>query len=165
METSNDIIDTNQINTSNKLPTFLKVLCILTFIGSGLGILSALINFTTSDLTEESLNLSNKVLQGSPFDGAINIEEMINWQKYINLSNLIGSLLCLGGALLMWNLKKVGYYLYIPGWIIPITVSAIGMKYMISGSLAGFGYISVVLNVIFAAAFITMYGLNFKHLK
>ena len=165
METSNDILDVNINQNNGQIPVFLKVLCILTFVGSGLGIIGALFGFISSGASEESLRLSARIMHDSPFGNSINFEEMMKWQVYTNWANLIGSLLTLAGGLLMWKLKKLGYYLYIPGWIIPITVSAIGMKYMLSGMFAGMGYVGVGINVVIAAAFIIMYGLNFKHLK
>ena len=169
MENSNDVLDVNsgENRTPEKKPVFLKVLCILTFVGSGLGLLTAVFGLLGSGMSEESFRMSQRLLSDSPFDDfmSVDFEEMIRWQRYGALANLVGSILCLTGAFLMWNLKKVGYYLYIPGWIIPVTVGAIGMQYIMSGWLANFGVFGVVVNVLFAAAFIIMYGVNYKHLK
>lgn len=150
-----------------KRPIFLKVLCILTFVGSGLGILSALMNLLMSDMTRESFEMMSALSDSNPFFDSLgfDIEAMIRWQNYMNIANLIGSLMCLAGALLMWNLKRVGYFIYIPGGVIPLVVSAIGVQYMMSGWLASFGIMGVVINGMFTAAFIVMYGVNLKHLK
>lgn len=168
MENTNDILDggSDAVATGER-PVFLKVLCILTFVGSGLGIVGALIGLMTSGMTEESLRMSQSIMQDSPFNDILsfNFEEMVRWQNYSNFANLGGSLLCLAGALLMWRLKKIGYFLYIPGWIIPLVVSAMAMKYIMSGWLASFGVVGIVLNAMIAAAFIIMYGLNVKHMK
>jgi hypothetical protein len=161
-----DIID-NESNYggTQKLPVFLKVLCILTFVGSGLGILGALIGFLVSDMSTKSYEMMQTIDNGG-FDAiGFNIAEMIKWQKYMNIGNLVGSALCLTGALMMWKLKKVGFYLYLPGTIIPLIVTGIGMQYVLTGFMSGFGALSIVINGIFAAAFITMYGINFKHLR
>lgn len=165
METSGDILDENINQSYGQIPVFLKVLCILTFVGSGLGILGALMGFVSSGMTEESMRISTRMMQNTPFGDSINFEEMMRWQVYTNWANLIGSLLTLAGGILMWKLRKIGYYLYIPGWIIPVAISAIGMRYMLTGMFAGMGFVGIAINVIFAAAFIIMYGLNYKHLK
>ena len=168
MENTNDILDggSGAVATGQR-PVFLKVLCILTFVGSGLGIIGALIGLMTAGMTEESMRLSQSLMSDSPFNDllSVNFEEMMRWQKYSQLASLGGSLLCLTGALMMWRLKKIGYFLYIPGWIIPLAVSAMATKYIMTGWLASFGVAGIVLNVIIAAAFIVMYGLNVKHMK
>ncbi|MBL4862065.1 MAG: hypothetical protein JKY09_03490 [Crocinitomicaceae bacterium] len=160
------VIDSNGPEV-NKRPAFLTVLCILTFVGAGLGILGAVFGLVTSDMTERNLQMSAQLMDDSPFGDffGVNWEEMTRWQGYINMANLIGALLCLTGALMMWRLKKVGYYLYIPGCIIPLVVSAVGAQYMMSGMLAGMSTIGVVFAGMISLAFIIMYGVNLKHLK
>ena len=161
-----DIIDNDSnYGGAQKLPVFLKVLCILTFVGSGLGILGAFIGFLTSDMAVESYELMQS-MGGGGFDVlGFDLEEMVKWQNYMNIGNLVGSVLCLMGALMMWKLKKVGFYLYLPGSIIPLVVTGIGMQYVFTGFMSGLGIFSVVINGIFTAAFIIMYGVNFKHLR
>ena len=152
--------------TQTGMPPFLKVLCILTFIGSGLGLLGAISGFFMEEFTRKSLEVATSIDQSTlDLMGTINLDEMIKWQRYINIANLIGSALCLMGAVLMWRLKKTGYFMYIPGVIIPVIVSAIGMKFMMSGIMASFGAFGIVINGVIATAFIIMYGLNYKHMK
>ncbi len=147
------------------IPVFLKVLCILTFVGSGLGILGAFINMATKKMTERTFQSMNRF--GSDLFDTVgfNLDEMMRWQTYMNVANLIGALLCLAGALMMWRLKKIGFYLYVPGAIIPAIVSAIGVQYMMSGFMSGLGTAGAVIGGLISVAFVIMYGLNFKHLK
>lgn len=161
-----DELDVLEVDQAPKgIPVFLKVLCILTFVGSGIGVLGALIGLATSGLANDGFRMMEHMDNGIFGDFGFNIEQMIKWQKYMNFANLGGSLLCLTGALLMWRLKKTGYFLYVPGVLIPLVVSAIGMQYIMTGFMASMGIIGVFISGLIAAAFIVMYGLNFKHLK
>lgn len=144
---------------------FLKVLCILTFVGAGLGVLGGLIGFFTMNLVRESMEVANSMSEEIYDRMGMNMEAVYDWQVYSNLANFIGALLCLTGALLMWRLKKIGYYLYVPGAILPVIVGAIAMQYIMTGIMAGFGMIGIVINVLISGAFIVMYGLNLKYLK
>lgn len=146
-------------------PVFLKVLCILTFVGSGLGILGAIVGFFSTGFVKQSMELADEMSDGMYDRMGFDMQAMLEWQTYINIGNLVGALMCLSGALIMWRLKKVGYYVYVPGALIPVIVSLVGMQYIMSGMMAGFGMIGVVFNLMISAAFIIMYGLNLKHLK
>jgi len=148
------------------LPAFLKVLCILTFVGSGLGILGALGGFAMGGMNERLMQDMNNIGGGIYDQMGLDIDAMIVWTKYSNIANLLGSALCLTGALMMWKLKKVGYYLYVPGVVIPAVVSVFAMRHILpSGPFAGLGTASIVVGFIFSAAFIVMYGVNYKHLR
>jgi hypothetical protein len=149
-----------------ELPVFLKVLCILTFVGSGWGLLSGLFNVVMVDSSRELLETANRFSDGIYDRMGFDIDEMIRWTNYSNYANLLGSALCLTGALLMWKLKKVGFYLYVPGNLIPLIVSFFAVNYMMgSGPFASLGMIGVVFGSLFSLAFIVMYGVNFKHLR
>ena len=171
MEDSKDLLDNtasgNYVYTPPARPVFLTVLCILTFVGSGFGLLASVFGLLFSGVNDASMSLAQRSMDRSPFSEAINFnfEEIARWTTYSQWANLLGSALCLTGALMMWKLKKIGFFLYIPGWIIPVTISAFSMQYIMTGWLANFGAIGIVINVIFAAGFIVMYGLNYKALK
>ena len=75
----------NLETTSNERPTFLTVLCVLTFIGSALGVLGSLFRK----------------------DPAIE-----NYAGYYYWVSLVFSLGTLYGAMQMWKLKKVGLYIW-----------------------------------------------------
>lgn len=168
-----DTIDTNsswgdeQIQDGNKLPVFLKVLCILTFVGSGFGIIGGLYGALSASRTRKSFELLRTT--DNPFVGKVTdaqIENLIHWQTIAGYVGLVASLLTLTGALLMWRRKKAGFGIYILGEIAPIStailtaMAASGMAFMGIGTTVG-----VVFNILIAAAFIIMYGVNYKHLK
>lgn len=161
-----DNLDQFEVEKPTKLPVFLKVLCILTFVGSGLGILGALGGLAMGGMNERLLQDMNDIGGGIYDDLGMDIDAMIAWTKYSNIANLFGSALCLTGALMMWKLKKVGFYLYVPGNLIPAIVSVFAMQYIMpSGPFAAIGTAGAAFGIIFSIAFIVMYGVNYKHLR
>lgn len=151
----------------DKRPPFLTVLCILTFIGSGFAILGGLFNMMFSKFTEKTLKMSSAIMENSPSNDLLgfDMEQMIIWQKYINISSLFGGVLCLIGALLMWNRKKIGYFLYIPGAIIPAIITLLGTQHMFTGKLSGISAFGGYFTILFSVIFIVLYGINYKSLN
>jgi hypothetical protein len=127
-----DVLDYDELPPER--PVFLKVLCILTFICSGW----LVITNTTTYLTANSIS--------HIFDSAkVKVQEDKKRQKNKNNPNdkafankivntiftmytvenikrnaliaLLGAVFCLSGAIFMWNLKKIGYLLYVAGTI------------------------------------------------
>lgn len=148
--------------------TFLTVICILTFIGSGWDLIKAARSYFTADTVatvaadvvknaetqmDQQQNAPSfvKSLMGSITEGlsADNI-------RTTSILNFIANLLTLFGAILMWNLKKAGFYLYIAGIIVLIAAPiAIGkLVGIIGGAFIGF----------FGVIFIVMYGVNLKYM-
>jgi hypothetical protein len=157
----------------NLRPTFLTVLCILTFIGSGFGIYSAVTNYTSagfaSEVTKDAMEtakdqideaandekgaeLANKILD--------NVTSNITEDKIKNnaVASGIAAILTLVGAILMWGLNKKGFYIYVAGTIVsivaPLVIYEGFMGLLGSGAIAFFGIIFVVL-----------YFLNLKHMR
>ena len=137
-------------NEIPKRPTFLTVLCILTFISSGLGCLSALITPLFSDLM---INF----LKSTP-----NYDETVMGQTISLLQAgwifyLISFVLALGsltGALLMWNLKKIGFHFY--------ALSNLGLLFV---PMVMLGVTISWEGILLTSSFIALYTLNIKILK
>lgn len=89
----------------NKRPSFLTVLCILTFIGSGLGILGGLLGLVGSTALASFAPVGSSII----------------W----TIAGLAASGLCLYGAIQMWGLKKSGFMMYVAGCAVAIIVSII----------------------------------------
>ncbi len=151
----------------NGIPMFLKVLCILTFVGAGIGLLSGIYSLL---MNERSL----QVLEGmsnNPFGGTVDytayIEKMRKWGVLVAILNIVANGLCLGGALMMWKLKKSGFYMYVVGQIVPFIAlyGLLGGMMPNMGPMQGIMVVAQVFGFIFPAAFVVMYGLNLKHLK
>lgn len=124
-------------------PTFLTVLCILSFIGSGLSSLMFLIALVAAGAIMEFM---------SSFPGMSELSATAGSGYF--LVYLVLALGSLFGAILMWNLKKIGYYLYVAANVIVIFVP-------VMFSAGGIGWFGLVITVVF----IILYGLNFKHME
>jgi len=71
---------------------------------------------------------------------------------------VLGAILCLVGAIMMWKQKKTGFYIYVVGEIVPPIVS------MVLVGMAGMGALGLI-GFILPIAFIVMYGMNLKHMS
>jgi len=123
-------------------PTFLTVLCILTFIGSGLTALLLLIGLVAA-------GAASGVLSSIPGMG-----DMAGFGSGYFVVVLVLALSSLYGAIMMWKLKKMGFYLYSGANVIALFIPMI----MASGKFSFFG-------LFITALFIILYGLNLKYLK
>lgn len=154
-------------------PTFLTVLCILTFIGSGFAIYSAITSYTTADVTagmtkdaldnamdeieneaetEKGAEFANKII--GAVSGSLTAETIRN----SSLASGISAILTLIGAILMWGLDKKGFWLYVIGTAVGVVAPIIiygGFVGAISSS--GVAFIGVI--------FCVLYGVNLKHMR
>ena len=110
-----------------KRPTFLTVLCILTFIGSGWGILSELFSLITAGMMNQSVQMeqysqamdqladsgvSSSFLSGLLSSSQEVIQASMMYRTQIAVCGLILSVISLIGAVLMFRLKRIGFYFY-----------------------------------------------------
>lgn len=144
------MMDNTTNNEAPKRPMFLTVLCVLTFIASGIGTLTSLL----APLLAEQLTT---LIQSAPNYDEVQMAEAVKvlnagWGYYSIMFLLAaGSLI---GAILMWTLKKVGFHIYTLSNLVALFVPML----MFSAALSWSG-------IFFTAIFIILYGLNFKHLK
>ena len=135
------------MSEENSRPQFLTVLCILTFIGSGLGVLGSLLSLVGVGM------LGSFVITG----GAI-------W----TFLGLCSSGLCLFGAIQMWGLKKQGFLLYLIGTglaVLSSIITTVALSDLVSyaggsGTVWGGFIFGLAINI----AFVIMYNLNRKFL-
>lgn len=153
------------------IPTFLKVLCILTFVGAGFGIIGALYSMAMHEFTMNLMEKSVASSEGNPFMpkgfNATYLETLQKWGMVSYILNFVASLLCLFGAIMMWKLKKSGFYIYILGQIIPF-IAAYGLMGGVTsngGMMSGLVLIGQIFGALFSIAFIVMYAVNLKHMK
>lgn len=148
-------------------PTFLTVLCVLTFIGSGMVLLASLFNLLFHS------NLSFLPGMKSTNQLAIGIA-------------ILSALFCLWGAIRMWTLHKMGFVLYIIGALLSIAVTVVNVYTLgpviheslnnselkmgtqarsITEGVATFAiWAGVVWAIFINGLFIVLYGINRKHL-
>lgn len=125
---------------AKKRPGLLTVLCILTFIGSGLSILFWLFAIV-------GLGSILGFLGNVPGFSAAGGESTIIYPIVL----LLLAIVLLLSAIMMWNLKKMGYYLY-------VLVKVLGIILPIILIGAAFKITMLIIPVIF----IVLYGLNLK---
>ena len=135
---SEEINVTNNEQSVVERPSFLTVLCILTFIGSGLGVLFSLLAVVGMGALMGSLGAF-----GTAFAGGT---------TYMIVSLLMAGA-SLFGALQMWKLQKTGFMIY-------AGAAALGIIMPIVFGL-GFSFFTLVIN----GAFIGMYYMNLKYMK
>lgn len=115
---------TDFTQNTKKRPDLLIVTCVLTFIGSGF---SALVNglaYLTIDSWEAAVeNGALDIFQGRIEMEAIKI--LLEVQPSYFLFQAIFFALSFYGALLMWNLKKVGFHIYTVAQILLLIISKI----------------------------------------
>jgi hypothetical protein len=153
-----------------KRPVFLLVLCILTFVYSGFSVCSNIYSYVTAGAAAIDMQKSKKQINegmkqdGAPKEIANFVGDMADLMTEKNIKNLaLGSftaaLLCLIGALLMFQLNKKGFAFYVAGTVVGIVVPILVM----SSNL--FAIIGTVVAGIVGAAFCVMYGVNLKAMK
>jgi len=137
-------------NKTPKRPVFLTILCVLSFISSGLGSLFAIITPLISDIMID-------FLKKTPDYDEIMMDETImilqaGWGFYLITFAL--SFCSLIGAFLMWQLKKIGFHFY--------ALSNIGLLFapmlMFNTTISWAG-------IFLTANFILLYAVNIKHME
>jgi len=147
-----------------KMPEMINVLTILTFIGSGLGIIGSFWTFAKARASYEALSAVNmdqlpgwaKSLSGG--DPIENARKALENRVPILLLGLIGCGLCIYGAIQMRQLKKTGFTLYTIGELMPVITTFIFLGGGAGGIGAIFGYCIYIL-------FIVLYASQLKYLK
>jgi hypothetical protein len=152
-----DTLDNAPVN--GQRPTFLTVLCILSFIASGIGIIWSLISGlgkAAVDSTGSSADIT-RALENTPgynAETAAALETagaIFSWPFMI--ASAVLTLVGLYGVIKMWNLKKVGFMIYAgtaaAGIVLPLLF---GMPFNIWG-------------LVIPGAFVAMYYVNVKHMS
>jgi len=148
--------------------SFLTVICILTFLGSGWGVIKCIRQYATANTIS---TIASEVIERR--ESLINEENAPSFVKRIiasvnenigpesirtySIIGLFSNLLKLVGAILMWKLRKAGFYLYLAG-VLVIVGSPLMMGQLI-GIISGFirGFIGVI--------FIVMFAVNLKYMN
>ncbi len=137
-------------NNQLKRPTLLTVLCILTFISSGLGCLSALLTPLFSEVVID-------FLKNAPNADDASIAQTINllqagWKFY--LITFIFASCSLTGALLMWSFKKIGFHFYALSNLGLLLVPMLILNMPVSWE-----------GILLTSSFIAMYAVHLKFMK
>ncbi|MCT4581118.1 MAG: hypothetical protein N4A35_06840 [Flavobacteriales bacterium] len=168
-DTLNDELDDFTFDDDqNQRPVFLTVLIVLTWIAVGTTVLSgvfALINIGNSaDQLEQSMAVFDSVPDNSPMmiymkDYKTFVLASIENMYPMNLSNIILYLIEGFAALLMFNLKRIGFWIYL--------ACQIGFLVIFYTFYPADNFITtatIISGLIFSGIFVLLYGLNLKHL-
>jgi len=130
-----------------KRPQLLTILCILTFIGSGLsvaGFMMVSINFET---TMEAI----KVIYADMPEAAM----LLNAPREFFLISFFLSAFSLVGAILMWNLRKIGFHMYTSAQLIYLVIPLIYFG----------GDTNPLFNIMLTALFVYLYAKNLSFMR
>ncbi|MDQ3048181.1 MAG: hypothetical protein M3R27_11590 [Bacteroidota bacterium] len=143
-----------------KRPTFLTVLCILSFVAAGIAVIASIIGYMGMAVVEgmggmEGLANADGVEGMTTMPGMEDAMAMMVHAKTLLIVGIVITAIALFGVIQMWKQKKMGFYIYtgaqVIGIIIPIAIAG-----MVAFSALG---------LFFSIAFIVMYGLNLKHMN
>lgn len=150
-----------------KRPTFLTVLCILSFIGIGFSLIGGIMNYfefsqaaAVGDLFGDMKTASGEEIGQAMNTMADAMGLNIDYGK-MALNALVVAILnipILIGVLMMWKQRKMGFYVYTAVELIQCIMPFI----LVGGMVAGF---MGLLMGLFAIVFIVLYGLNLKHMS
>ncbi|HOS16303.1 MAG TPA: hypothetical protein PKX15_04725 [Bacteroidales bacterium] len=102
-----------QQQQENKRPTFLTVLCVLTFIGSGFSFLSQIISFALYSKIPDLFYQMSNIMGGEIGELYIKTAELfVNMPRYYFLILAAVYVISIIGAFLMLLLRKIGFHLY-----------------------------------------------------
>ena len=173
-ETPSDNTPTTE--SSPERSQFLTVLCILTFIGSGIGIIQSTLNYFKAGDSAEEAAMAEEIFEDTldemedsgadqssiSFAEALmsDISETLTTQNVKNLSliKLLANMLTLLGGFLMFRLRKAGFYTYLGGIVIWIAAPLMIIGGILGSVLAGtYAFVGLI--------FIIMYATNMKQLN
>ncbi len=158
------------METKKQRPIFLTVLGILSFIGIGIQIISALFSILSGSVVSgvagggksfsEDLNsfegMDSATLKvNEAFDYVIKMAENAT---VLGIISIISALVCLLGVIWMWNLKKKGFLVYVIGELAPPIASIILVGFYFSGFLAAMSFVGPIIMII-------LYAINLKHMS
>jgi hypothetical protein len=152
-----------------KRPRFLTVLCVFSFVCVGIAIAFAIFNevYNTPENMRENLE---KVRERSPaqaqqMEKAIEMRENTTWGKVQNFVFILIELVSLLGVVMMFNLKRMGFYIYAAIEILPYSMMFFGDGSADFGGSKGSNIVFGVIFLLIDLGFVVMYAMNLKHLK
>lgn len=170
---NNHFIDIDELKVNKERPSFLTVLCIITFVVSGIWFLASFFGAVTYDelAQQEAMELAivsmEKSMASQPDNAIADMmvdsfvemgNDQLQYHKIINWSTVISTLLSLIGAFLMFNMKKIGFHVYLVSKIVGlIPLLVISLNAMVISIYVMFGVLTIT--------FLIMYAVNLKHIK
>ncbi len=147
--------------TQSERPDFLKIICILSFIASGLMLLVYALGAMVLGLSPDTIEeIWPQVVEGYPQFENVEGVEFFHQVGMVSIYGIIANIFSLIGVIMMWKLDKIGFYLY--------TIAELSSNFFslnINTAEQGSQYGSLVFSIVLDLVFIVMYLLNLKHMK
>lgn len=164
-----DLLDLTMVHKEQdeqRVPTFLIVLCILSFIGCVFTLLYSGSIFI-------AMNEVEKVYDSNSLFGLDEtISKMLFWQKMSAFVFGGSSIICITGCIIMLFRRKIGFYLYLFGEIVPVGTMLFSYFYSKEStpglylgdiSYAPSSFILILCGI--SGIFALLYAINYKELK
>ena len=171
-------IDTNENPTPvQQRPEFLKVLCILSFVSLGIIFLFSLAGipklFQSPEMRMAEMEKMEQISPGFMEKMAPIFNDPNYTVKAVTkfVTDLVFQILSLIGVIMMWKLRKRGFFIYIGAELLPYLASFIfadqsmAMMNSLPPAISKIAYVFVGIMVVFDLAFIFMYSRNLKYMK
>lgn len=170
-------MENDQVNESVKAirPTFLTVICILTFMGSGWSILNnfstyreadkaATIMATALDSASNQIDQEVKDQPGADFaqkmlSGARELSDPVKIKKNA-LFGIMAAVITLAGGFLMFQQNKKGFWIYVLGTLVSVVA-----PFLVFGMTNFIGVLMGAMSGFVGIIFCVMYAVNLKHMS
>ncbi|MBD2756143.1 hypothetical protein [Spirosoma validum] len=145
---------------------FLTLLCILTFLSCAWGLSDAFVSLLQTDAISETQVVKRKYTPEQQKDvpkqyyedrssGNAPMDDDPTQIKSLAIASAAYSLLTLAGAILMFRLRRVGFWVYVAGVVVGLILPII---------LAGFSALNISFGVFFSMLFAGLYWLTLKEM-
>jgi len=141
----------NIAESKPKRPQLLTILCILTFIGSGLFVFFF---FIVAVNYEGIMEIMRTVYENMP-EPEPEARFLLDAPRDFFLISFILLASSVLGAIMMWNLRKIGFHLYTSSQLI----------YLVLPFIYFGGETNPMLNIIFTALFVYLYARNLQFMR
>ena len=136
-----------EIAEQKQRPQLLTILCILTFVGSGLGVAGFLMVSLNFEATMEAL----KVIYADMPEATM----LLNAPREFYVISFFLSASSLIGAIMMWNLRKIGFHVYTSAQLIYLVIPLVYFG----------GDTNPLFNIMLTALFVYLYAKNLPFMR
>jgi hypothetical protein len=144
---------------------FLTILCILTFLSCGIGLVDSVTSYTLTEAVArtERVDQPRKVDPNAPpeyFEDRVNADDPMPGDpeviRSLAATGFFYSLLTLAGAVLMFFQRRIGYYVYVLGVLVGLIAPV---------AVLGVEALQTSFGVFFSLVFIGLYALCLKEMR
>lgn len=146
---------------------FLTLLCVLTFLSCGWGLFDAGVSFVRPNAVSQTTHIQRhytpeqqKKLPKQYFEDRASGDGPMPGDpgeiRRLAIAQFAYALLTLAGAVLMFRLRRVGFWIYVAGVVVGIVMPV---------ALAGFGALNTSFGVFFSVLFAGLYGYCLKEMR